>query len=176
MFFCKAARVSVKVIEINESVNDGPFFWVIFNSASEFKYINCFRMQRKIKSDFWYRVRRGRCSITTALTKLDFNVHAVSDCICKQCHCRRLKLDHLAQNLKVFRYFLKRQLRCKREERATLFSVKRIAARNKQLKFNSFVAWFARRPKVEGGQSSWPKYIKIVHLVFWESFNERHNK
>ena len=35
---------------------------------------------------------------------------------------------------------------------------------------------FAKRPKVEGGQSSWPKYIKTVHLVFCESFNGRRNK
>ena len=32
------------------------------------------------------RVRRGRCSISIALTKLDFNVHAVSACNCKQYH------------------------------------------------------------------------------------------
>ena len=35
-------------------------------------------------SDFWYGVRRGRSSISIALTKLDFNVHAVSACIRKQ--------------------------------------------------------------------------------------------
>ena len=44
IFFGKEVCVSVKVIEINESVNDGPFFGVIFNSASEFKYIICFRI------------------------------------------------------------------------------------------------------------------------------------
>ena len=34
----------------------------------------------------------------------------------------------------------------------------------------------SQRPKVEGGQSSWPKYIKAVYLVFCESFNGRRNK
>ena len=57
-------------------------------------------------SDFWYRVRRGRCSISIALTKVDFNIHAVSACICKQCKGCRKKLDHLPQNLKVFTNFL----------------------------------------------------------------------
>ena len=38
---------------------------------------------------------------------------------------------------------------------------------------NSLTAPFAKRPKVLGGQSSWHKYIKIVHLVFCESFNDR---
>ena len=41
---------------------------------------------------------------------------------------------------------------------------------------NKFTAPFAKRPKVEGGQSSWLKYIKIVHLVFCESFNGRHGR
>ena len=56
-----------------------------------------------------------------------------------------------------------------------LFSVERIAARNNKLLFG-LTALFAKRPKVEDGQSSWPKYIKKVHLVFYESFNGRHNK
>ena len=81
-------------------------------------------------SDFWYGVRIGRFSISIALTELDFNVHAVSACICKQCHRRRKELNHLPQNLTDFTDFFKRQLRCKGEERATLFSVQRIAARN----------------------------------------------
>ena len=83
------------------------------------------RIQQKIMSDILHRVRRGRCSIRIALTKLDFNVHAVSSCICKQCHGLRKKLDHLPQNLKVFTDFFGRQLRCKRGERATLFSVEK---------------------------------------------------
>ena len=81
-------------------------------------------------NDFWCGVRIGRFSISIALTELDFNVHAVSACICKQCHRRRKELDHLPQNLRDFTDFFKRQLRCKGEERATLFSVQRIAARN----------------------------------------------
>ena len=40
---------------------------------------------------------------------------------------------------------------------------------------NKFTAPFAKRPKVESGQSSWFKYIKIVHLVFCESFNGLHD-
>ena len=85
---------------------------------------------RKDYERFWYEVRIGQFSISIALTELDFNVHAVSACICKQCHRRRKELDHLPQNLKDFTDFFKRQLRCKREERATLFSVQRIATRN----------------------------------------------
>ena len=41
---------------------------------------------------------------------------------------------------------------------------------------NKFTAPFAKRPKVESGQSTWFKYIKIVHLVFCESFNGRHGR
>ena len=41
---------------------------------------------------------------------------------------------------------------------------------------NKFTAPFAKRPKVESGQSSWFKYIKIVHLVLCESFNGRHGR
>ena len=41
---------------------------------------------------------------------------------------------------------------------------------------NKFAAPLTERPKVEGGQSSWPKYIKMVHLVFCESFNGRYNR
>ena len=54
------------------------------------------------------RVRRGRCSISIALTKLDFNVHAVSACICRQCHGRRKRLDYLPLNLEVLTDFFKR--------------------------------------------------------------------
>ena len=85
-------------------------------------------------SDFWYRVRRRQSSKSIALTKLDFNVHSVSACICKQCHGRRKKLDHFPQNLKVSTDFFKRCLRLfKRGERATLFSVARLAVRNNKL-------------------------------------------
>ena len=35
----------------------------------------------------------------------------------------------------------------------------------------SFAAPFAQRPKVEDGQSSRPKYIKIMHLVFCEAID-----
>ena len=44
------------------------------------------------------------------------------------------------------------------------------------LSLNSFAAPFVKRSKAEGGQSSWPKYIEIVHLVGCESFNGRHNR
>ena len=63
------------------------------------------RIQEDIMSDFWHRVRRGRFSISIAFTKLDFNVDAVSACICKQCHGRRKEVDHLPQNLKDFKGF-----------------------------------------------------------------------
>ena len=121
-------------------------------------------------SDSWYGVGRGLCLISIMLMKLDFNVHMVSACICKQCHSCGKELDHLLQNLQDFTDFYKRQLCCKREERATLFSVQRIAARNNQLLFN-FAAPFTKKTKVEGRQSSWPQYIKIVNLFFCENFN-----
>ena len=122
-------------------------------------------------SDSWYGVGRGLCLISIMLTKLDFNVHMVSVCICKQCHICGKELDHLLQNLQDFTDFYKIQLCYKCEERATLFSVQRIAARNNQLLF-SFAAPFAKKTKVEGRQSSWPQYIKIVHLFFCENFND----
>ena len=111
-------------------------------------------------SDFLDRVRRRRCSISITLMKLDFNVHAVSACICKQYHGRRKKLDHLPQNLKVSADFFKRQLRRKRNS----FLSRKNRCKKQQA--------FAKRPKVKGGQSSWSKYFKIVHLVFCESFNK----
>ena len=42
--------------------------------------------------------------------------------------------------------------------------------------FISFAAPFAKRPSVEGRKSSWPKSTEIMHLVFHESLNGRHNK
>ena len=50
-------------------------------------------------SDSWYGVGRGLCLISVILTKLDFNVHMVSVCICKQCYSCGKELDHLLQNL-----------------------------------------------------------------------------
>ena len=108
-------------------------------------------------SNFWYRVRRGWCSISMTLTKLDFNVHAVSACICKQCHGRRIELNHLPQNLKDFTDFFQRWLRWKREERATLLSVERSlqettnfnfasqhrSQRDRRLKAN-YLLWYAK--------------------------------
>ena len=115
-------------------------------------------------SSFLYRLRRGRCSIRVALAKSTrFLLAFVNSARSSK------EFDHL--DLEVFTDFFERQLRCKREGKATLFSVETISSN-----FNSFAAPFARRPKVEGGKSSQPKYIKSVHLVFCESFNKRHNK
>ena len=117
-------------------------------------------------SSFLYRLRRGRCSIRVALAKSTrFLLAFVNSARSSK------KLDHLPQNLEVFTDFFERQFRCKREGKATLFPVETISSN-----FNSLAAPFARRPKVEGGKSSQPKYIKSVHLVFCESFNKRHNK
>ena len=62
--------------------------------------------------------------------------------------------------MKKERLFLSRKNRCK----------KQLAL------FNSFAAQYAKRPRIEGEQSSWPKHTKIVHLVFWESFNVWYKK
>ena len=62
--------------------------------------------------------------------------------------------------MKKERLFLSRKNRCKKQ--LTLF--------------NSFAAQYAKRPRIEGEQSSWPKHTKIVHLVFWESFNVWYKK
>ena len=80
-------------------------------------------------SDFLDRVRRRRCSISITLTKLDFNVHAVSACICKQYHGRRKKLD----NLPRISRFQQISLRGSYAASAILFSVERIVARNNKL-------------------------------------------
>ena len=80
-------------------------------------------------SDFLDRVRRRRCSISITLTKLDFNVHAVSACICKQYHGRRRKLDHLPRISR----FQQISLRGSYAASAILFSVERIVARNNKL-------------------------------------------
>ena len=79
--------------------------------------------------------------------------------------CRRISRflqislrDSYAAGVKKEWLFLSRKNRCK-----------------KQL-FNSFAAKYAKRPRIEGEQSSWPKHIKIVHLVFWESFNVWYKK
>ena len=56
------------------------------NSASKFNSILCFKDIGKDCERLLDSVRRGQCSISIALTKLDFNAHAVSACICKQCH------------------------------------------------------------------------------------------
>ena len=80
-------------------------------------------------SDFLDRVRRRRCSISITLTKLDFNVHAVSACICKQYHGRRKKLDYLPRISR----FQQISLRGSYAASAILFSVERIVARNNKL-------------------------------------------
>ena len=55
-------------------------------------------------SDFLVKSKK-RAMFSIAFEKLDFNVHAVSACICKQYQDRRKKNDHFPQNLKVFTDF-----------------------------------------------------------------------
>ena len=110
-------------------------------------------------------IRRGRCSVSIALWSSTSTWFLFAN-----------SATVVEKSWIIGSRFFSRQLHCKREERATLFLVGRIAARDNQLYFHSFVAPFAERPKVEGGQFSWPKYIKTVHLVFCESVNGRHNK
>ena len=79
-------------------------------------------------SDFWYRVRRGRCSISIALMKstrflLAFVNSATVD----------KKSWIICRSLKVFKDFFKRKSHYKREEKVIFFSVERIAARNNYL-------------------------------------------
>ena len=52
------------------------------------------------------RPERGKL-LTKIKSKLDFNVHAVSACICKQCHVLE-KLDHVPMNLQVLTDFFER--------------------------------------------------------------------
>ena len=114
MFCCEVTSVSVKVIEIQQQKEKNNIeVYFIFHFSGKFAIQHpssneYFALKEKIISDFWYRVREGQCSISIALTKLDFNVHAVSACICKQFHGRRKELDYLSQNLKEFKYFFKR--------------------------------------------------------------------
>ena len=110
-------------------------------------------------------IRRGRCSISIALWSSTFTWFLFAN-----------SATVVEKSWIIGSRFFSSQLHCKREERAILFLVRRIAVRDNQLYFHSFVALFVERPKVEGGQFSWPKYIKTVHLVFCESFNGRHNK
>ena len=79
-------------------------------------------------SDFWYRVRRGRCSISIALMKstrflLAFVNSATVD----------KKSWIICRSLKVFKDFFKRKSHYKRGERVIFFSVERKAARNNYL-------------------------------------------
>ena len=114
MFCWEVTSVSVKVIEIQQQKEKNNIeVYFIFHFSGKFAIQHpssneYFALKEKIISDFWYRVREGQCSISIALTKLDFNVHAVSACICKQFHGRRKELDYLPQNLKEFKYFFKR--------------------------------------------------------------------
>ena len=57
-------------------------------------------------SDSWYGVGRGLCLISIMLTKLDFNVHMVSVCICKQCHSCGKKVGSFAAESLGFHRFL----------------------------------------------------------------------
>ena len=123
-----AKQNNPKIIEIHNNIEKNSFStpnsgrFTIYCPRSNVYF--ALRIQKKIMSNFWYRTyraRRGRCSIRIALSKLDFNVQAVSACICKQCHGRRITLHHLPQNLKVFIDFIERQLRCKCEERVYSF-------------------------------------------------------
>ena len=124
--FYEVTRVTVKVIELNNNIEMNSFS--IFRINLQFSVrVQLYTLLEDIGKDYEQllaRVRRGRCSISIALTKLDFNVQAVSACICKQCHGRRKKLDHLPLNLKVLTDFFKRYLRCKRKDGATLLSRK----------------------------------------------------
>ena len=120
--FYEVARVTVKVIELNNNIEMNSFS--IFRINLQFNIRVQLQDIGKDYEQLLARVRRGRCSISIALTKLDFNVQAVSACICKQCHGRRKKLDHLPLNLKVLTDFFQRYLRCKRKDGATLLSRK----------------------------------------------------
>ena len=89
-------------------MNSFSIFGLICNSASEFKCIQCFKDIGKDYERCLVWSKKRTISISIALTKLDFNVHAVSACIRKQCHGRRKELDYLLKNLKDFMDFYKR--------------------------------------------------------------------
>lgn len=112
IYFATWHVLTWKVIEINiDNIEVNSFS--IFRENLQFSvrvqiYTLLSGYRKRLWAIFWYRVKRGRCSISIALTKLEFNVHAVSTCICKKYHGRRKKLDHLPQNLKVLTDFFRR--------------------------------------------------------------------
>ena len=67
-------------------------------------------------SDFWYRVRKGRCSISIALMKSTrFLLAFVNSATVDE------KSWITCRSLKVFTDFFKRKSHCKREERVIFF-------------------------------------------------------
>ena len=98
-------------------------------------------------SDILHRVRRGRCSIRIALTKLDFNVHVVSSCICKYCHgrrwiiCRRISRflqislgDSYAASVEKERLFSQSKKSLQETTSFNLIASQRRSQRNRKLK------------------------------------------
>ena len=66
-----------------------------------FQFILCLKDIKGFVSDIWHRVRRGRCLISIALTKLNLNIHALSAKFVHTAMAALKKLDHLPQNLTV---------------------------------------------------------------------------
>ena len=86
--FYEVARVTVKVVELNNNIeiNSFPIFRVNLQFSVRVQLYTLLKDTGKDYKQLLDEVRRGRCSISIMLMKLDFNVEAVSACICKQCH------------------------------------------------------------------------------------------
>ena len=86
--FYEVARVTVKVIELNNNIemNSFPIFRVNLQFSVQAQLYTLLKDTGKDYKQLLDKVRRGRCSIRIMLMKLYFNVQAVSACICKQCH------------------------------------------------------------------------------------------
>ena len=132
------------------------------------------RIQEEIMSGFWHRVGRRRFSISIALTKPDFNVHAVSACICNSATvvekrwiiCRRISRiskvslrDSYDASVKKERLFESRKNRCMKRP-ALIYLHSTVRKETESWRRTTLLA----------------KCIKIVHLVFSENFNGRHKK
>ena len=78
--------VSFNLTEYENLQNSECLFCFLFDdfrlcsrySVSMFQFILCLKDIKGFVSDIWHRVRRGRCSISIALTKLNLNIHALS--------------------------------------------------------------------------------------------------
>ena len=110
MFFAKCHVLARKFIEINNNIvaNSTYIFQVNFAISSESKCMLCSKNKEKDYEWFLHRVRRGRCSISIALTKLDLiaSQHRSQRSLANQ-NSRKNRQNGLS-NKKPFYVFLQR--------------------------------------------------------------------